>query len=202
MIIAQHSSLSGRLASAGRDSGTQMLSRFVAQTLMRRFVGVAMRASVVCAVLVLSFASIAMAQTSGSQDSTAKATKEETQSESNNERPVSTFEDTQVRIEVDQFGVSDVARLGEWIGVKIRIQDIGTEQRTVLVRLSTTDADGDQPQQQREVTTNPGVKQDVWMYMRLPFAGIDRVPVPFSTKRSVLPVCNVEAVPPVTLSKI
>ncbi|MFO0858298.1 MAG: hypothetical protein U0640_13195 [Phycisphaerales bacterium] len=133
----------------------------------------------------MSFASIATAQNSGSQDSTAKTTKEETQSESNNERPVSTFEDTQVRIEVDQFGVSDVARLGEWIGVKIRIQDMGTEQRTVLVRLSTTDADGDQPQQQREVTTNPGVKQDVWMYMRLPFAGIDRVPVTISVYDAV-----------------
>lgn len=120
----------------------------------------------------------AFAQNSRSQDTSQSPTSTETKSEdSSREVAANTFEDTQVRIEIDQFGVSDVARLGDWIGVKIKIQDMGTEQRTVLVRLSTTDADGDQPQQQREVTTNPGVKQDVWLYMRLPFAGIDRVPV-------------------------
>lgn len=108
-----------------------------------------------------------------------------TSTDSTSESTLNTFDDTQVRIEVDQFGLSDVARLGDWIGVKLRIQDMGTLQRTVLVRLSTTDADGDQPQQQREVTTNPGVKQDVWLYMRLPFAGIDRVPVAIDVYEAV-----------------
>jgi len=92
---------------------------------------------------------------------------------------------TEVRIEVEHFGMGDAPRLGDWIGVRVRIQDSGTEQRTVLVRLSTTDADGDQPQQQREVTTNPGVWQGVWLYMRLPYAGVDRIPVRITVHQGV-----------------
>lgn len=91
----------------------------------------------------------------------------------------------EVRIEIEQFGLANVPRLGDWIGVRVRIQDVGTSQRTVLVRLSTLDADGDQPQQQREVTSNPGVWQGAWLYTRLPFAGLDRMPVRITVHEAV-----------------
>jgi hypothetical protein len=92
---------------------------------------------------------------------------------------------SEVRIEIEQFGLANVPRLGDWIGVRVRIQDVGTSQRTVLVRLSTLDADGDQPQQQREVTSNPGVWQGAWLYMRLPFAGLNSVPVRITVHEAV-----------------
>lgn len=91
----------------------------------------------------------------------------------------------EIRIEIEQFGLANVPRLGDWVGVRLRIQDVGTSQRTVLVRLSTTDADGDQPQQQREVTTNPGVWQGTWLYMRLPYAGLDRIPVRITVHEAI-----------------
>lgn len=76
---------------------------------------------------------------------------------------------SEVRLEVDHFGVGDTARRGEWCGVRLLLTDSGSKPREVLVRLAGTDADGDHPVQQREVTLNPGVAQSVWMYLRLPF---------------------------------
>lgn len=77
--------------------------------------------------------------------------------------------DGEVKITLDKFGVGNVARRGDWFGIRIQIQDTASTQRDLVVRLVGTDADGDQPVQQRVVTANPGVSQQVWLYGRLPF---------------------------------
>jgi len=80
------------------------------------------------------------------------------------ERLTSTGE---VEIKLASLGVGNVARLGDWVGVRVLIADAGSRQREVLVRLSMPDSDGDTTHQQVEVTTNPGVQQSVWLYGRL-----------------------------------
>lgn len=77
--------------------------------------------------------------------------------------------DAEVRLECDQFGVGDTSRRGEWVGIRLVLTDTSSKPRDVLVRISSTDADGDRPVEQREVTLNPGVAQSVWMYLKLPF---------------------------------
>lgn len=76
--------------------------------------------------------------------------------------------DSEVRIECDRFGVGDSSRRGEWAGIRLVLTDTSAKPREVLVRLTSTDADGDRPVEQREITLNPGVAQSVWMYLRLP----------------------------------
>lgn len=75
----------------------------------------------------------------------------------------------EVLVELERFGVGNVARLGDWAAIRVRIKDMGTKQRNVLLRLADVDSDGDFPQQQREVATNPGGWQGVWLYTRLSF---------------------------------
>ncbi|MFA6046396.1 MAG: hypothetical protein WC718_15535, partial [Phycisphaerales bacterium] len=76
--------------------------------------------------------------------------------------------DAEVRIECDRFGVGDTSRRGEWTGIRLVLTDTSAKPREVLVRLTSTDADGDSPVEQREITLNPGVAQSVWMYLHLP----------------------------------
>jgi hypothetical protein len=75
----------------------------------------------------------------------------------------------EVRIDLDWFGAGGVCRAGEFVGVRLSLTDGFDRPRDVLLRVSLTDADGDHPVPQRVVTTNPGVKQPVWIYFRLPF---------------------------------
>lgn len=76
----------------------------------------------------------------------------------------------EVRIELDRFGVGRVARAGDWTGVRLKITDTAVRPREVLVRIRGRDLDGDVPVFQRDMTTNPGVGQFIWLYTRLPFS--------------------------------
>jgi hypothetical protein len=75
----------------------------------------------------------------------------------------------EVKIDLDQLGAGDVPKFGAWNGIRVLLRDANAEARDVIVRLTSTDSDGDQPQQQVEVSTNPGVTQGVWLYTRLGF---------------------------------
>lgn len=119
---------------------------------------VAGRAAALVAALfaVLAFAAPAPAQdNAGSPDSPAGV--------------VPLMPNAEVRIDLEKFGVGNTARRGDWCGIRLRLTDTGTKTRDVLIRLSMADPDGDVPEQQREITLNPGVPQGVWMYTRLPF---------------------------------
>lgn len=77
------------------------------------------------------------------------------------------------------FGVGGIARPGEWTGIRLLISDIGDRQRDVLVRISMPDPDGDRILYERTLTTNPGITQPLWIYLRLPsrFGGADSLQV-------------------------
>lgn len=78
---------------------------------------------------------------------------------------------SEVAVAVDYFGAANVARPGEWTGVRLRLTDSSDRARNALVRLGhpNLDPDGDAAQVQREVTLNPGVAQSVWLYFRSPW---------------------------------
>jgi hypothetical protein len=80
----------------------------------------------------------------------------------------------EIKIEVEQLGSGNVAKVGVWNSIRLRLRDGGTQSRDVIVRLSSTDSDGDQPMQQVEVSTNPGVWQGVWVYTRMAFSEYGR----------------------------
>lgn len=93
----------------------------------------------------------------------------------NQAAPVQTSAGTnEVKIEVEQLGSGNVPKVGVWNGIRLRLRDDGTQARDVIVRLTSTDSDGDQPMQQVEVSTNPGVWQGVWVYTRLAFSEFGR----------------------------
>lgn len=75
----------------------------------------------------------------------------------------------EVQVELERFGVGNQARAGDWAGLRVRVMDLGTRQREVIVRLEGLDSDGDRPQYQASMTANPGVWQQTWLYARLPF---------------------------------
>jgi len=75
---------------------------------------------------------------------------------------------TDLKLDVERFGVGGVVRPGSWIGVRVVVQDAATKPRELVIRLSHPDLDGDEPLNQREIATNPGVRQGVWLYLRLP----------------------------------
>ncbi len=75
-----------------------------------------------------------------------------------------------VAVALETFGVGNVSRPGEWVGVRIKLTDSSPRERNVLVRLAVTDPDGDTAVAQRQLTLNPGVAQGSWLYFRLPFA--------------------------------
>ncbi|GJM18011.1 MAG: hypothetical protein DHS20C14_02240 [Phycisphaeraceae bacterium] len=76
----------------------------------------------------------------------------------------------EIQIDVIQLGVGGQFRPGSWAGVQVRVNDLGLEQRNVVLRVRGTDADGDHPLYDRVITTNPGVAQAFWLYMRVPYA--------------------------------
>ena len=76
---------------------------------------------------------------------------------------------SEVQIQLDKFGVGNMARKGDWAGIRLKIQDTSAKQRELLIRVDGQDSDGDTPQFVREFTSNPGVWQNEWAYVRLPF---------------------------------
>lgn len=76
----------------------------------------------------------------------------------------------EVKIEVERFGVGDVVRPGEWVGVRLRLMDGGLKPRDLIVQVPGQDPDGDPPLYRRELASNPGAWYGVWMYFRAPVA--------------------------------
>lgn len=83
----------------------------------------------------------------------------------------------EIDVAAEAFGVGDVVRPGEWAGVQLILTDSSQRQREVLVRIAMEDADGDRPWYEAVVTTNPGVRQPVWLYVRLPYGTAQGVPL-------------------------
>jgi hypothetical protein len=75
----------------------------------------------------------------------------------------------EVQIQLDKFGVGNVARRGEWAGIRLKIQDTSTKPRELLLWVNGLDPDGDTPRYTRVPSSNPNVWQYVWVYARLPF---------------------------------
>lgn len=75
----------------------------------------------------------------------------------------------EVMVEVGQFGLGAVARPGELVGIELLLTDRSDRPRAVVVRLELRDADGDTTVYRRTPVLNPGVRQRVWLYARLPF---------------------------------
>lgn len=75
----------------------------------------------------------------------------------------------EVKIQLVSLGLKGRGRPGEWVGVLLQITDTANTPREVVVQWPVMDADGDTATYRRAVTTNPGVKMNVWLYGRLPF---------------------------------
>jgi hypothetical protein len=76
-----------------------------------------------------------------------------------------------VQVQLEKFGVGNVARKGDWAGIRLKLQDTsGGKPHELLIRLNGLDGDGDTPQYDHVQTSNPGVWQSVWMYARIPYA--------------------------------
>jgi hypothetical protein len=75
----------------------------------------------------------------------------------------------EVAMRVIDFGVGGAARQGEYVGIRLEILDRGDRQREIVLRAAIPDADGDRALYERTVATNPGQRQETWLYCRLPF---------------------------------
>jgi hypothetical protein len=75
----------------------------------------------------------------------------------------------EVKIEVDRFGVGNIARRGEWVGIRLNLTDSSDSPRNVIVQVSSRDPDGDTAISERAIALNGGEKLSVWMYHRLGF---------------------------------
>lgn len=76
---------------------------------------------------------------------------------------------SEVDLQVDQFGLGNAARPGEWIGVQVTVADKSPRPRELSVRLGIKDGDGDVAQYQAVVPSTPGARVSRWLYVRLPF---------------------------------
>ncbi|GEM_PF-341553 len=76
----------------------------------------------------------------------------------------------EVGLTLERFGVGGQARLGEWVGIRVALNDSAAKQRELIVRLISVDGDGDRPAYELSLASNPGVAQSVWLYGRLPFS--------------------------------
>lgn len=92
---------------------------------------------------------------------------------------------SEVQIAVRNFGVGNRARRGGWIGIEVELTDSADKPRNVLIRISSVDIDYDEMWMQRTVVTNPGARQLVWLYMRLPFGAKFGTDFPISAHEAV-----------------
>src|SRR5262245_24261518 len=70
----------------------------------------------------------------------------------------------EITLDKERFGVGNIARAGSWTGLRVQFTDSAPKQREIVLQVLVSDSDGDRVIQQREVTTNPGVKQGTWIY--------------------------------------
>jgi hypothetical protein len=75
----------------------------------------------------------------------------------------------EVAVNAVEFGLGDVVRPGSWAGLRLAITDRGVRQRELLVRIEVKDADGDTTEYERGLASNPGQRQEIWTYLRVPF---------------------------------
>lgn len=76
---------------------------------------------------------------------------------------------SQVRVDVDRFGLGNVARQGDWVGVRLTLADTIDKPRNVVVRISSPDPDRDISVSERAMALNGQEKITVWLYHPLSF---------------------------------
>lgn len=92
----------------------------------------------------------------------------------------------EVGIRVETFGLGNVARPGDWVGIRLALKDTADQPRTIAVRIHLDDSDGDTALHSRIVTLNPGQELGTWLYCRTPWD---------LTQGSILRVSIAEAAP-------
>src|SRR5690606_12540551 len=75
----------------------------------------------------------------------------------------------EVAMRVIDVGVGGAARQGGYVGIRLEVLDRGDRQREIVLRATVPDADGDRALYERTIATNPGQRQETWLYCRLPF---------------------------------
>lgn len=75
----------------------------------------------------------------------------------------------EIKISLVSVGLKSQARAGEWTGILLQVTDSALQPREVVIQCPIQDPDGDTTLYRRAITTNPGVKQNVWLYVFLPF---------------------------------
>lgn len=130
----------------------------------------------ICLMSVLSLARFVPAaqpvDASGSADPSTDATGVSEPADSSSSTPSRTLPlggSSEVDVRVAQCGVASAARVGDWFGLQVELQDSAAKIRNVVVRLSMKDADGDIAFYERAALPNPGRWESVWLYARLPF---------------------------------
>jgi hypothetical protein len=91
----------------------------------------------------------------------------------------------EVAVKCQWFGVGGSVRPGEWAGIQLTVTDSSDKPREVIVRIPMPDADGDKAAWEATLTTNPGVNQPVWAYLRLPSRFRANEPVKFAVFAAV-----------------
>lgn len=74
-----------------------------------------------------------------------------------------------LELTIQSVGLGGAARIGDWFGVRVRVRDLGTASREVVIRLQFPDQDGDDAQMDRVITTTPGATGTYWVYARAPY---------------------------------
>ena len=89
-----------------------------------------------------------------------------------------------VSIELVTMGAGNVARPGDWIGIKVALTSALTEAVTTEVSWEVANADGDVCEQTRAVALAPGQKIECWIYGRLPPSAqpLDLINAPYSIR--------------------
>ncbi len=75
----------------------------------------------------------------------------------------------EIEASIDQIGLGGMARPGDWTPIRIILEENTERQREVIIRLLIDDVDGDTAAYMTRLSTNPGMRQPVWLYARLPF---------------------------------
>lgn len=83
----------------------------------------------------------------------------------------------EVSLRIDRFGLGGTARPGDWTPIRLLLEENTSRQREVVVRVAVDDADGDTTAYVVRLSTNPGVRQPVWVYVRLPHSFGQDTPV-------------------------
>ncbi len=73
-------------------------------------------------------------------------------------------DDQVVKIEIEQFGVGNIARAGEWVGMQLSLTSYQSEPQSALAVWELIDIDGDIVEQASPIVLNPGARDRVWLY--------------------------------------